>query len=1189
MSGFTHLHLHTQYSLLDGYAKIEPMLDRVKELGMDSVAITDHGSMFGVIEFYKQAKKRGIKPIIGCEVYVTPGNYLDKGPNDKTRHHLILLAKNQTGYQNLIKIVSEGYVNGFYYKPRVDKSILQAHSEGIICLSACLGGHVPRLLRENQYDQAKQVALDYAAIFGQGNYYLELQDHGIVDQKRVNLDLARISKETGIPLVATNDVHFTDKEDFKVHDVLLCIQTGAKVSDENRMRFPNDQFYVKSEEEMARVFSNYPQAIANTKVIADACNVDFTFHELKLPHFDLPEGYTNASYLRELVEEGIYKKYDKVDQDILDRMNFELKTIEDMGFIDYFLIVWDFIRYAKNQGIPVGPGRGSAAGSIISYALDITGIDPLAYDLLFERFLNPERVSMPDIDIDFCYERRDEVIDYVNQKYGQEKVAQIVTFGSMAARNAIRDVGRALDIDYNKVDKLAKQVPTTLGMTLEQALEVSSDFKQSYSQDIENKEIIDIAMAVEGMPRHTSTHAAGVVIASEAVDHFVPLSRNGDQVTTQYNMIELEELGLLKMDFLGLRTLTVIQDAIDLIKYNHDIDLDIAKIDLNDPKVIQIFHDAHTIGIFQFESEGMRNFLSQLKPSRFDDLIAANSLFRPGPMNEIPNYVKNRHQPERVTYLHESLEDILDVTYGTIVFQEQVIQIVQKLAGFSLGEADNLRRAMGKKNMQVMEENRAYFVHGRKDENGHLLVPGCIRNGINEDIANQIYDLMIDFAKYAFNKSHSAAYSVVAMQTAYLKVYYPTEFMAALLSSVMNDTTKVQLYIKEAKRLGIDILPPNINHSYRKFSVEKGAIRMGLSAVKGVGHHIIRTLVKERENGPYTDLKTSLERLYKHENNGVNKKAVEALILCGAMDDLGLNRAQMMAMYVMTIDSIAQQARKNLAGQTDMFAMFQDEGEAFIQAPNMAEFAKKDLLAYEKEFLGIYVTDHPFNAYHELVKDYIDYTTLDLAEYNETTQALDGRKVVMAGLVTKVRGLLTKKNQTMAFVTIEDLDGEMELVVFPEPYQKFRDLLKEDTAVYVYGQLQISDVEAPKMLVDSMVLIEDNADPKIQKSYNYSYQRQGQINQNSQEEISSSDPVNDYQKKEEGRETLFIRLLNVAEYTHLREILIQYPGTTKVRVYFDDSKITRSLKKDLYIDIENLKLLEALVERFGEENVKVTL
>ncbi len=1183
MSKFTHLHLHTQFSLLDGFAKIDDMLDRVKELGMDSVAVTDHGNMFGAVEFYKRAKEKGIKPIIGCEVYVTNGSYLDKDPRDKVRNHLILLAKNERGYQNLIKIVSEGYVNGFYYKPRVDLSILKAYSDGIICLSACLGGEIPRLLREGNYQKAKDKALEYSGIFGKENFYLELQDHGLIEQKRVNIELNRIHEETGIPLVATNDVHFTNKSDYKIHDVLLCIQTGATVNQEKRMRFPNDQFYIKSPQEMEEILGSYEGAIENTQKIADACNFNFEFHNLKLPIFDIPKGYTNSQYLRKLVFEGLEKKYSVVSEEIKERAEFELSTIENMGYIDYFLIVWDFISYAKGEDIPVGPGRGSAAGSIVAYALDITGIDPLKYDLFFERFLNPERVSMPDIDIDFCYERREEVIDYVKRKYGAEKVAQIVTFGTMAARNAIRDVGRALEIDYAKVDKIAKQVPQTLKMTLKLALETSPDFKKSYEESEENKRLIDTAMAVEGMPRHTSTHAAGVVIAATAVDKLVPLSRNGDQVTTQYNMIELEELGLLKMDFLGLRTLTVIKDALKLIKINHGIVIDIDKIDENDPEAMKLFNKAETIGLFQFESDGMRSFLKELRPTRFDDLIAANSLFRPGPMNQIPDYIKYRHNPDQVVYPDEKLSDILDVTYGTIVFQEQVMQIVQKLAGYSLGEADNLRRAMGKKKMAVMEENRNYFVHGKKDEEGKIVILGCVRNGVDEKKANHIYDLMIDFAKYAFNKAHSAAYSYVAMQTGYLKAHYPIEFMAALLSSVMSDSKKIHLYIKEAKRMGIKILGPDVNKSFKKFSVEDGAIRMGLSAVKNVGYQLIDSIVEERRSGRFSTIDSFFERLMKLDHNGVNKKSIEGLINSGAMDDFGLYRSQMTIMYPGIIDSLSKSMKTNDPGQLNMLSMGEEEGQFNSKVPELGEWDKKTLLAKEKEFLGIYVSDHPFKAYEEIVDKYIDYNSLDLDSFSDDYSQIDGKKIIMAGLITKTRQYLTKNGKLMCFLTIEDMYGEVELIAFPESYEKFRGIIVEDKPVYAFGKIQASDVEEPKMILENMTEIDGLTPPNFE---NLSSKKYGSRRKSASKQQKNK--LNDKKSVKYKGEVLYLRIKNLSYYSKLREILVEYPGDTKVILYLSETNKTLGLKEDMFVNINSGGLLDKLIDYLGVDNVLVT-
>lgn len=1153
MKKFTHLHLHTEYSLLDGYGKIDLLLDKAVEFGMDAVAITDHGSMFGVIDFYKKAKSKGIKPIIGCEIYVSPNSYLSKGIADKKRYHLVLLAENQEGYQNLIKIVSEGYVNGFYYKPRVDKDVLRKYSKGIICLSACMGGEVQSNLNNDNYIEAKKAAMEYKEIFGEDNFFLELQDHGFIEQKRVNLGLEKLSKELGLQLVATNDVHYIEREHSEIHDVVLCIGTASTVNQEKRMKFPNDQFYFKSADEMAEIFEKYPEAIENTNKIADRCNVEFKFHDMHLPHFEVEKDH--AQYLRELVFNGLRKKYGHIDSKIEERAVYELEMIDKMGFTDYFLIVWDFIAYAKQKDIPVGPGRGSAAGSIVSYALDITGIDPIKYNLIFERFLNPQRVSMPDIDIDFCYERREEVIEYVKRKYGEEKVAQIVTFGTMAARNAIRDVGRALEIDYSTVDRIAKQVPQMIGMTIKKALEISEDFKESYNSNFTNKKLIDYAMAVEGMPRHTSTHAAGVVIASKSVDEFVPLSRNGDQITTQYNMIELEELGLLKMDFLGLRTLTVIKDAIKLIKYNHGIDIDIEDIDENDPNVMEIFNKANTIGIFQFESEGMRAFLKDLKPTRFDDLVAANSLFRPGPMNEIPNYIKYRHNPEEVKYLDPSLESILDVTYGTIVYQEQVMQIVQKLGGYSLGEADNLRRAMGKKKMSVMEENRKYFVNG-KEENGQLVLKGAVRNGIDEITANKIYDLMIDFAKYAFNKSHSAAYAFVAVQTAWLKAYYPTEFMAALLSSVMSDSAKISQYIREALRLNIEILPPNVNNSFKKFSVEHNKIRMGLSAIKNVGVNFIKAIIEERNKGKFKSFENFFERLAQNSNSGINKKACESLIYAGAMDGLDLNRAQMIYSYSDILDSNVSSSKKNLFGQSDIFSMF--ETDSVNQVPEIPELPKKELLQYEKEVLGIYISDHPFRPYEKYVSQNADFNVLDKINIQENVENIRNNSIIFGGVLIKKREMRTKSNKIMAFLNMEDLYGNIEVVVFPDIYDRYRHILSEDGAYIVRGNLQYSDIEEPKIIMrDCYEITQERLESSVKGNTKKDKKLYLQISSNEQE-----------------------------KYSIIRNVLIEYPGDNNVIIYFRDTKKSYTLK-NLDVDLNRKELIEKLIDIVERDNFKI--
>lgn len=1152
MIDFTHLHLHTEYSLLDGFCRIDKMLDRCLEYGMKSVAITDHGVMFGVIEFYKKAKEKGIKPIIGCEVYVTPGDYKSKTTDDKKRYHLVLLAENWDGYQNLIKIVSESFVNGFYYKPRIDKEVLRRHSKGIICLSACLSGEVQDYLKVDDYESAKESALQYKEIFGEDNFFLELQDHGLLEQKKVNIYLKRLSKEISVPLVATNDAHYTDQEDAKIHDVLLCIGTGTTVQQEKRMRFPNNQFYFKSVEEMNELFSDTPEALVNTQVIAERCNVDFKFHDMHLPFFEIDKDH--KEYLKELVYRGLENKYENLNQEITERADFELDMINKMGFTDYFLIVWDFIDFSKKNGIPVGPGRGSAAGSIVSYALGITGLDPLEYDLLFERFLNPERVSMPDIDIDFCYERREEVIDYVKRKYGEEKVAQIVTFGTMAARNAIRDVGRALDVDYAKVDKIAKQIPQELNMTIEKALEVSKDFKSSYLESPENRELIDTALAVEGMPRHTSTHAAGVVIASKSVDEFVPLLRTGEQISTQYNMIELEELGLLKMDFLGLRTLTVINDAIKLVKYNKGIEIDIDNIDVNDNETMKLFTKAETVGIFQFESEGMRAFLRELKPTRFDDLIAANSLFRPGPMNEIPNYIKNSHNKGEIKYLHPKLQPILETTYGTIVFQEQVMQIVQKLAGFSLGEADNLRRAMGKKKMSVMEENREYFING-KEENGKIVLQGCVRNGIDAKIANQIYDLMIDFAKYAFNKSHSAAYSFIAMQTAWLKTYYPEEFMAALLSSVMGNASKVYLYIKEAKNMGLDVLPPSVNSSYKKFSVENGKIRMGLSSIKTVGSNLVDAIVGERRNSIFESFEDFIERLVNNKSANMNKSAAEALILSGAMDCFGLKRSQMYEIYQSVIESYSSIGKNNLLGQEDMFSMTNDSASS-ISIPNIDEFPAREFLKNEKEYLGVYITDHPYASYEEIVRNNVNFTTLDIFE----NTVLSNKFVIFGGIITGVKKIITKKNDEMAFLTLEDIYGSIEAVVFPNVYIKNKQILFEDKAVLINGTLQFSDAESPNIIINSIYEI---------KKENYS------------QNLNNSGII--YKDK-----SLFLRMrtYNRDLYVEIRRILTSNKGDSEVIIYFADTQKSVKLN-NISVDLKNKEMINQLRELIGIDNIVI--
>lgn len=1151
---FTHLHVHTEYSLLDGSIKIKQIMDRVKELGMDSVAITDHGSMFGVIQFYKEARKKGIKPIIGAEVYVAIDKYTDREAKDKSQYHLVLLAETNEGYQNLMKIVSEGYVNGFYYKPRIDHEILRKYSKGIIALSACLGGEVSRHILNNNVPKAKDIALEYKDIFGENNYFLELQDYGLEEQRMVNRELIKISKEINIPLVATNDVHYLKKEDAVVHDVLLCIQTGKTVDEENRMKFPTNEFYLKSPEEMQNIFSDNLKALENTAWIADRCNVEIDFDTLHLPEYELPEGYTNIEYLKELTLDGLKDRYNLITKEIQDRFEYEFNTIIQMGYTDYFLIVWDFIKFAKDNGIMVGPGRGSAAGSIVSYALGIIDIDPLEYGLLFERFLNPERVSMPDIDIDFCYERREEVIQYVVKKYGSDRVAQIVTFGTMAARGAIRDVGRAINMPYGQVDFTAKQIPMDLGMTISKALEVNKTLKDSYEDDSEITNLIDFAKAVEGLPRHTSTHAAGVVISKEPVTNYVPLLRNGEAITTQFNMIELEELGLLKMDFLGLRTLTVIRDAVNLIEDNYKIKVDFNKISNEDPKVLEMFARAETLGIFQFESPGMRSFLKELKPNVFENLIAANSLYRPGPMNQIPTFVECKHDPTKIKYIHPKLEHILDVTYGCIVYQEQVMQIVRDIGGYSLGRADIVRRAMGKKKMDVMEEERRNFIYGQVDEKGEVILSGAIRNGVDEKSASQIYDLMIDFANYAFNKSHSAAYAVVAYRTAWLKYYYPVEFMAALISSIMGNTNSVSLYIQECKRLGIEILSPDINESYNKFTVSEQKIRFGLSAVKNVGINFINTVVKARKQEKFKSFTDFIEKMIKTDSTVMNKRAVESLIKCGAMDSLGGNRAQLLSIFEKTIDGINADRKRNVEGQFSIFDSLDSQVNE-EKLPDLKEFPQNILLTMEKEMVGIYISGHPLEPHKAELERVSNITTFDLLNgIDEIGEKLegpkDGDRVVLGGIIIEKKNKITRNNNMMAFVKLEDLYGVVECIVFPSTYERYNKFIQEDGLVVIEGRISLSEVEEPKIIAEKVSSLNTFKRGKVYLK------------------ISSNSPNNTFDK--------------------LKYILRKYNGETPVYVYMEKEKRTVIADRSLWIDIESEEAIAGLKKVLGEESVKIS-
>ncbi len=1075
---FTHLHVHTEYSLLDGSNKIKEYVKRVKELGMDSAAITDHGVMYGVIDFYKECKAQGIRPIIGCEIYVAPSSRFDKeltGGEDRY-YHLVLLAENNTGYDNLVKIVSRGFTEGYYYKPRVDMEILRECHEGLIALSACLAGEVQRYISKGLVDEAKKAALRYRDCFGEGNFFLELQDHGLSEQKMVNTTLLQMSRELGIPLVATNDVHYTYKEDVKPHDILLCIQTGKKLADEDRMRYEGGQYYVKSEEEMKGLFPYAWEAVENTKRIADRCSVEIEFGVIKLPHFEVPEGFDSWTYLNKLCYDGLRSRYGDNEnapagdtgQTLKERLDYELDVIKTMGYVDYFLIVWDFINYAKSNDIMVGPGRGSAAGSIVSYALRITDIDPIKYSLLFERFLNPERISMPDIDIDFCFERRQEVIDYVSQKYGPEKVVQIVTFGTLAAKGVIRDVGRVMDLPYAYVDSLAKmipRIPNEPNITIDKALKVNPELRKLYETDGQVKELIDMSKCLEGLPRHASMHAAGVVICSRPAEELVPLSRGSDgAITTQFTMTTIEELGLLKMDFLGLRTLTVLRDAAALIEKDKGISLDINHLNFDDKKVLASIGTGRTDGIFQLESGGMKSFMKELRPESLEDIIAGIALYRPGPMDFIPKYIKGKSNAGAITYSCPQLEPILDATYGCIVYQEQVMQIVRDLGGYTLGRSDLVRRAMSKKKQSVMEKERANFIYGNEEEG----VPGCMANGISEQVASQIYDDMMDFAKYAFNKSHAACYAVVAYQTAYLKYYYPVEFMAALMTSVIDNPRKVAEYIMVCRSIGITILPPDINQGERGFSVDGNSIRYALTAIKSIGRPVIDAVVEERsERGPYTNLKDFITRMADKE---VNKKAIENFIKAGAFDSLPGTRKQFMSAYVQIMDSIVHDKKNNMAGQMSLFDIVdEEEKDAYdVKLPDVGEYSKEMMLSFEKEVLGIYVSGHPLEEWEALWKKGITNTTADfmLDDENGEPAVRDNASVVVGGMIADKRIKYTKNDKVMAFLQLEDLLGSIEVVVFPRDYERYSAKLTEENKVFVRGRVSLEEDKDGKLICE---------------------------------------------------------------------------------------------------------------------------
>ena len=1155
---FTHLHVHTEYSLLDGSNKIKEYVKRVKELGMDSAAITDHGVMYGVIDFYRAAREAGIKPILGCEVYVAPNSRFDKeltGGEDRY-YHLVLLAENNTGYANLVKIVSRGFTEGYYYKPRVDMEVLQTYHEGIIALSACLAGEVQRYIVKGLHEEAKKAALKYEACFGKGNFFLEMQDHGIPEQKLVNTELLKLSKETGIELVVTNDVHYTYKEDVDSHDILLCLQTGKKLADEDRMRYVGGQYYVKSEEEMKALFPYAWEAVENTQRIADRCHVEIEFGVTKLPKFEVPEGYDSWTYLNKLCSDGLAERYGdehapagSTGQTLRERLDYELNVIRTMGYVDYFLIVWDFINYAKEHGIPVGPGRGSAAGSIVAYCLKITNIDPIRYQLLFERFLNPERVSMPDIDVDFCFERRQEVIDYVGRKYGADKVVQIVTFGTMAARGVIRDVGRVMDMPYAFVDSIAKMIPNELNITIDKALDMNPEFKSLYSSDDRVHHLIDMCKRLEGLPRNTSMHAAGVVICQKSADEFVPLSRGSDgSIVTQFTMTTLEELGLLKMDFLGLRTLTVIQNAVNMIEKDTGVHIDVDHIDYDDKKVLESLGTGKTDGVFQLESTGMKNFMKELRPQSLEDVIAGISLYRPGPMDFIPKYIRGKNNPDSITYACPQLEPILAPTYGCIVYQEQVMQIVRDLGGYTLGRSDLVRRAMSKKKQAVMEKERANFVYGNEEES----VPGCVSRGIDEKTASGIYDTMMDFAKYAFNKSHAACYAVVAYQTAYLKYYYPVEFMAALMTSVIDNPKKVAEYILVCRNMGIEILPPDINEGESGFSVSGSSIRYALTAIKSVGRPVITAVVEERkERGPFLNLQDFVNRI---TDKDVNKRAVESFIKAGALDGLGGTRKQFMSVFSQVMDRTQKDRKNNMAGQLSLFDIVEEEEKEglALKLPDVGEYPKEMKLAFEKEVLGIYVSGHPLEEYEAAWRKKISNTTADFA-YDEETQGVrvkDGAKAVIGGLIAGKTIKYTKDNKIMAFLTIEDLVGTVEVIVFPKTYEQSASFLTEDAKVFVQGRVSVEEDKDGKLICEKIV------------------------------------PFTELKKK------VWIKFPDMEAYkaaeAGLMDMLKESEGKDGIVIYIENPKAKKELPPNQNVEADE-DLVNRLQEQFGRENVTVTV
>lgn len=1164
---FTHLHVHSEYSLLDGSAKIGELVSRAKELGMDSIAITDHGVMFGVIDFYKAARAAGIKPILGCEVYVSSGSRFNRESNaDNFYYHLVLLAENSEGYHNLIKLVSAGFTEGFYYKPRIDIELLRKYHKGIIALSACLAGVVAKNLLNVSYDRALKEALAYDEIFGQGNFFLELQDHGLADQKTVNEALIRMSGETGIPLVCTNDIHYIYNTDAKAHEVLLCIQTGKTMLDVDRMVYEGEQFYLKSAEEMAQLFAHVPEAVSNSYEIAKRCDVEIKFHEYKLPSFEPPDGKAAFEYLKELCYDGLRARYGEITPEIADRLLYELSVIDKMGFSDYFLITWDFIKYATDNGIAVGPGRGSAAGCIVAYSLRITNIDPLKYNLLFERFLNSERVSMPDIDIDFCYERRQEVIDYVVKKYGADRVAQIITFGTMAARGAIRDVGRALAVPYAEVDKIAKMIPFAIGMTIKDALEMNADLRNEYRDNEDTKYLIDMAMRLEGLPRHASTHAAGVVITNEPVDCYVPLNQNDGAITTQFPMNTLEELGLLKMDFLGLRTLTVIQKTVDEIKRNYGIDIDIDNLDTHDEGVYEMISQAKTEGIFQLESAGMKSFMKELQPSCIEDLIAGISLYRPGPMDFIPKYIMGKNNRDKIKYTHQSLEPILKPTYGCIVYQEQVMQIVRDLAGYSLARSDLMRRAMSKKKADVMAKERHNFIYGLPESGTEKAVAGCLKNGIPIEAAEKIFDEMTGFAQYAFNKSHAAAYAVIGYQTAWLKLHYPVEFMAALMTSVMDSSSKIAEYINECRKMGITVAPPDVNEGFGHFSVSNGVIRFGLNAIKNVGRPTVAAIVAERKSGG--EFKSLTEFVNRMSTSDINKRCVESLIKAGAFDCLGGFRSQYTAVFEPVLNSVAQVRKRNIEGQMSLFEMTAgEEAEAYQDAlPKMPEYDANRLLADEKEVLGIYVSGHPVSEYEEEMKKYITAHSIDfIAKIDDNSNmdnlgnnsggadVYDGASVAIGGIIAGKSVKYTKNNDAMAFLTVEDLYGSVEVVVFPKVYEKYSKQIVDGQAVVVFGRAQLREEK------DATVICND---------------------------------IKFLQKKdgaERNGPALWLKIPKdkAVPYDKLMSVLSRFRGATPVVIYDEKTEQRMRAKEGFWVNVDNDYLMPELKNLLGEKSVVV--